>query len=74
MDAALITARQDRGRVLAQGKATAFRQIAGDTYLVPSATSAGSVYVVNVQTSHCTCPDYETYREPCKHVWACRYR
>jgi len=74
MDAALITARQNRGLQLAQGKKSAFRKIADDTYLVPSAATAGSVYVVNVTTARCTCPDYETFREPCKHIWACRYR
>jgi transposase len=64
--------RQARGAMLAQSKAKAFRHIAGDTYLVPSAT-ASSGYVVDVTAGSCTCADYEERGVPCKHQWALRY-
>ena len=73
MDTALINGRQERGLALAKGRAKAFRQITGDTFLVPSATNSGSGYVVNAVSDECTCPDYETHRERCKHLWALRY-
>jgi transposase len=65
--------RQARGAVLAQSKAKAFRHIAGDTYLVPSATASTSGYVVDLAAGRCTCPDYEERGLPCKHQWALRY-
>jgi transposase len=67
--------RQARGMVLAQTKAKAFRQIVGDTYLVPSATSTSAGYVVDMTASTCTCPDAEKHGRgvPCKHQWAIRY-
>lgn len=34
--------RQERGAALARAKASAFRHIAGESYLVPSATSGGA--------------------------------
>src|SRR5574341_1060576 len=73
--AAIITnPRQARGLTLAKTKAKSFRQIAGSTYLVPSATTAGnSGYVVDLQAGKCTCPDFEKVGETCKHQWALRY-
>jgi len=65
--------RQARGAALAKSKAKAFRQIAGDTYLVPSATASSSGYVVDLAAGRCTCPDYEERGLPCKHQWALRY-
>lgn len=73
MDAALIDARQQRGLALAKARANLFRQIANDTYLVPSATNTGSGYVVNLTTKQCSCPDHEEHRNQCKHLWALRY-
>ena len=75
-DAAIQTtvdSRQTRGAALAKSKAKAFRQIAGDTYLVPSATASASGYVVDLAAGKCTCPDYEERGLPCKHQWALRY-
>ncbi len=65
--------RQERGAALAKSKAARFRQIAGDTYFVPSATASSSGYVVDLAAGKCTCPDYEERGLPCKHQWALRY-
>jgi transposase len=73
MDTAVINPRQERGLALAKGRAKLFRQISGDMFLVPSATNSGSGYVVDAVKSECTCPDYETHRDLCKHLWALRY-
>lgn len=69
---AQVDYRQARGALLARSKAHGFRQIAGDTYLVPSGSSTGG-YVVDLAIGTCTCPDYEERRLPCKHQWALRY-
>lgn len=74
MDAALFTAtRQERGLALARGKRGRFRQIAADTYFVPSQTNTGSGYVVDIASGKCSCPDHETTGGTCKHQWAIRY-
>jgi transposase len=74
MDATAIDPRQVRGAALAKAKARAFRPIAGDTtFFVPSQTSAGSGYVVDVTAGKCSCPDHETTGGICKHQWAVRY-
>jgi transposase len=67
--------RQARGAALATSKASAIRHIVGDTYLVPSATNAGTGngYVVDIAAGTCTCPDFEERGIPCKHQWAIRY-
>jgi transposase len=47
----------------------------GERWLVPSQTGPGK-YIVRKPTEEradCTCPDFETRREPCKHVLAVRY-
>lgn len=66
--------RFQRGLALAKQKQRAFKHIAGDTYLVPSQTTASSGvgYVVNVSSGQCSCPDYETTGGVCKHMWALR--
>jgi transposase len=71
--AAKVDYRQERGLALAKNKAPRFRHVAGDTYLVPSATSTGAAYVVDMAGSKCTCPDFEERGLPCKHLWAVRY-
>ena len=73
MDATASSSRQERGAALAKAKTRSFRQIAGDTYFVPSQTNAGSGYVVDVQAGKCSCPDFEERGGPCKHVFAVRY-
>jgi transposase len=67
--------RQARGAALVMSKAKAFKTLAPDTYLVPSATASGSGsgYVVDIAAGKCTCPDFEERGLPCKHQWAVRY-
>jgi transposase len=63
--------REQRGIVLAATKKIR-RQ--GIRWMVPSQTSEKvySVYITHRQTE-CTCPDYETRRENCKHIFAAMY-
>jgi transposase len=70
---ASVDPRQERGLALAKGKAKAFRHIAGDVFFVPSATNAGSGYVVDVRAGNCSCPDFEERGLVCKHQHAVRY-
>jgi transposase len=60
--------RQERGRSLAADKR--IKRIAGTTWLVPSASHNSGGYVVNTLDASCTCPDHETRRGKCKHLWA----
>jgi transposase len=73
MDATASSNRQARGAALVKAKARSFKHIAGESYFVPSATNAGSGYIVDVSGSRCTCPDFEETGRPCKHFWAVRY-
>lgn len=62
--------RQERGQeIAAKGS---IRKTTGG-YLVPSQTGRGKyAVVVNGDDPTCTCPDFETRRAPCKHVFAVR--
>jgi transposase len=73
MDQTAIVARQERGAALAKAKARAFRKIAGDTFFVPSATTSGGGYVVELSARKCSCPDHETTGCACKHVFSLEY-
>jgi Transposase DDE domain/SWIM zinc finger len=73
MDATASSSRLERGLQLVKGKAKAFKTVAGDSYFVPSATNAGSGYIVDAIAGRCSCPDFEARGEPCKHVYAVRY-
>jgi transposase len=44
----------------------------GDLWIVASSTGRGT-YVVDYDPATCTCPDFELYRTPCKHVYAVEY-
>jgi len=71
MNATATNLRQERGLMLAKGKASKFRRINDNTFLVPSASNtSGSGYVVDLAAGRCTCPDYETRGGTCKHIWA----
>jgi transposase len=59
--------RQERGLALAND--ARIRQIAGDVWSVPSAGGSGW-YLVNMSAASCSCPDHETRRVKCKHLWA----
>jgi predicted nucleic acid-binding Zn finger protein len=58
--------REQRGLALAAAKR--FRQ-KGDLWLVPSANGNGT-YVVDPRDRSCSCPDFETRGQKCKHVYA----
>lgn len=47
--------------------------MAGDTWLVPSATNTSGGYVGDVSRQTCTCPDHEDRGIKCKHIWAVAY-
>ena len=66
-----MEAREQRGLVLAATKS--IRQIGG-RWVVPSQTGQGVYSVFIKRTEHtCTCPDYETRRQDCKHIFAAIY-
>ncbi len=64
-------ARQQRGIILAQ---TARIQRTNDGWRVPSQSGQGHYIVISkgLETT-CTCPDYETRRVQCKHIFAVEY-
>ena len=45
----------------------------GGKWLVPSQTGNGARYEVDALVQHCTCPDYETRGQSCKHMFAVEY-
>jgi len=63
--------RQEKGRFIADNAALKRK---GDSpyWLVPS-QSRDAKYLVDEEERSCTCPDYETHREPCKHIFAVEY-
>jgi transposase len=66
-----MEAREQRGLEIA---ATKKLRRKGDLWLVPSQTG-GSTYIVDPTeaTPTCSCPDYETRLDKCKHVYAVEY-
>src|SRR5436190_18853912 len=60
-------ARREKGMVLAKNKR--IKEIVGGTWAVPS-QSAEAVYLVNTGAATCTCKDFESRRQRCKHQWA----
>lgn len=71
--AANTNTRQERGLALAKGKAKKIKNIAGATWLVPSASSGSGGYVVDVEKGTCSCPDAEERGVKCKHQFAVMY-
>ncbi|HEY4188586.1 MAG TPA: transposase [Polyangia bacterium] len=67
MENATSDMRQEKGRALARDKR--IKRIAGATWAVPSQGGA-TAYLVNEMAATCSCPDYETRRVKCKHMWA----
>jgi transposase len=59
--------RQERGKLIALDKR--IKKIAGTTWAVPSQSNDGA-YLVNTLAGTCSCPDHETRRCKCKHMWA----
>jgi SWIM zinc finger len=63
--------REQRGLELA---ATRKIRNKGGIWFVPSQTSVGTLYQVNIsQEFSCTCPDYETRGIRCKHMYAANF-
>ena len=63
-----LDGRQERGRILSNDRR--IKHVAGPTWVVPSQTKGDGAYLVNTQAATCTCPDHETRRCKCKHLWA----
>lgn len=62
----VVNPRAQRGLTLATTR-TITRSEKG--WIVPSQSGKGS-YIVSLSLLHCTCPDYETRRLKCKHIFA----
>ena len=62
-----MDARQQRGMEIAA--TMNLTKQADGTWSVPSQAGRGR-YAVDPRAKHCTCPDYELRRQPCKHVFA----
>ncbi len=71
-DTAPPTTRELRGLALYRDHADEIEHIGKGRYTVPGCS--GGVYVVDLAvfggTESCTCPDFQRYKEPCKHVYA----
>ncbi len=66
-----MEAREQRGIILAATKSIRKQ---GGRWVVPSQTGQGVYSVFITNTEHvCTCPDYETRRQDCKHIYAAIY-
>ena len=68
-----LSARLQRGLALAEERFEEITRIAPYIWSVPSCSGAG-VYVVNLKTSECSCPDRPPENEHCKHVSAAAYK
>ena len=65
-----MDARKERGLQLAQhGKIVKLTQ----GWRVPSQSGSGSYFVRLTKTPSCTCPDFEYWQLPCKHIYAVEY-
>jgi transposase len=64
--------REQRGMVIAATKKISRY---GDRWKVPSQTGEGFYMVSSVtqEDARCSCPDWETRRQPCKHIFAALY-
>lgn len=70
--------RAQRGLALALAKKDSIKPLVGAKYLVPSAASNGSSYVVDVKAERCSCLDWAERGSPdhphrCKHLWCVFY-
>ncbi len=63
--------RVERGRVIAASKK--LREAGDGLWFVLSQSKPRTKYTVNPNVQSCTCPDYETWELPCKHVYAVRF-
>lgn len=65
--ATTVDAREERGRQIAT--AAQIKRV-GRRWAVPSQSRASERYLVDIEESACTCPDYEERRGTCKHQHA----
>ena len=65
-----MDARQEKGLVLSKDKR--IKEIIGGTWAVPS-QNADAVYLVSTTASTCTCKDFESRKQRCKHLFAVEY-
>jgi len=63
--------RLERGRLIAASKK--LREIEEGKWLVLSQSKARTRYTVDPKIQTCTCPDYEAWELPCKHVYAVKF-
>lgn len=61
--------RAARGLDIARAKGKRIKHVTAEVYLCPSQTASGG-YVVDLAEGSCTCEDFETTGERCKHAWA----
>lgn len=68
----MMDARQQRGLEIA---ATVRLRRKGSAWMVPSQTGNGDIYTVDLKgdDSTCSCPDHETRRVKCKHIYAVEF-
>lgn len=67
---AFIEVRKARGLTIAQTKK--IEKLSDHLWVVPSQSNAGK-YAVDPAKGTCLCPDYETNRLPCKHMYAVQF-
>lgn len=67
-----MEAREQKGMEIA---ATMNLRRNGSVWIVPSQTSNGDMYAVSLNggTPTCPCPDHETRRVKCKHIYAVEF-
>jgi transposase len=65
-----IDRRLERGKAIAAGGR--LRPIGDGTWAVLSQTGAKKKYLVDPEKQTCTCPDFEAWELPCKHIYAVR--
>lgn len=61
--------RAARGLDIFRSKGGRIRHVAGEAYLCPSQSASGG-YVVDIGEGTCSCADFETTGERCKHLYA----
>lgn len=65
-----LDGRLERGKAIAvSGR---LRAVEDGTWLVLSQSKAKTRYLVDPNKQTCTCPDFETWELPCKHIFAVR--
>jgi len=67
-----MNAREESGRTLAQDKR--IKHVEGAMWFCPSQSQNAGGYLVNVLAASCSCPDHETRRVRCKHLFAVEFR